>query len=126
MTDAEWEEIEPLIPLAKQGGRKRTVNIREVVNAIFYIDRSGCQWRMLPKDFPPRTTVDTYFYQWRNDGTLKKIHDQLRNYVRQKVGKEDEPTAAVVDSQSVKTAEKGGLLGMMQARKQRGESVIYW
>src|SRR5437773_12236000 len=113
----EWQVISPLIPPAKRGGRKRTTNMREVVNAIFYIERSGCQWRMIPKDFPPRSTIGEYFYQWSNDGTIKKIHDALRDKVREQAGKEAQPTAAIIDSQSVKTVEKGGFADLMPVKK---------
>jgi putative transposase len=125
MSDAEWQIISPMIPPSKSGGRKRTTDMRAVVNAIFYIERSGCQWRMLPKDFPPRSTVGEYFYQWRDDGTTQKIHDALREQVRQQSGKASQPTAAIVDSQSVKTTEKGGSAGMMQAKKSKAENATF-
>ena len=108
MTDAEWLLVEPLIPPAKRPGRKRTVNLREVVNAIFYVLSSGCQWRMLPKDFPPRSTVHEYLMLWEWDGTLDRIHHALYVQVRELAGKEASPTAAIIDSQSVKAAGKGG------------------
>jgi len=84
LTQQEWEVIAPLIPPSKPGGRPRTTDMRMVVNALFYISRTGCQWRYLPKEFPPRTTVDTYFYQWRNDGTWQQINDALREQVQAK------------------------------------------
>jgi transposase len=126
LTDGQWQIIEPLIPSAKRGGRRRTTDMREVINAIFYIERSGCQWRMIPKDFPPRSTIGEYFYQWRNDGTTKKIHDTLRDKVREQAGKETQPTAAIVDSQSVKTVEKGGFADLMQAKELKAESAMCW
>jgi transposase len=126
LTDDQWQIIEPLIPCAKRGGRRRTTDMREVINAIFYIERSGCQWRMIPKDFPPRSTIGEYFYQWRNDGTTKKIHDTLRDKVREQAGKETQPTAAIIDSQSVKTVEKGGFADLMQAKELKAESAMCW
>lgn len=87
MTDSQWNIIEPLIPPPKSGGRPREVDIREVVNAIFYINKSGCQWRMLPNDFPKWKSVYRYFSQWKSDGTWKKIHDTLRGKIRKSVGK---------------------------------------
>jgi transposase len=108
MTDAEWALIEPLIPPEKRHGRHREVNVREVVNAIFYVLSTGCQWRALPKDFPPRSTVHEYFKLWEWDGTLERTHFALFVQVRELAGKEASPTAAIIDSQSVKSAERGG------------------
>jgi len=108
MTDSEWSLIEPLIPPEKRPGRHREVNIREVVNGIFYLLSTGCQWRALPKDFPPRSTVHEYFKLWEWDGTLERIHFTLFVQVRELAGKEASPTAAIIDSQSVKSAERGG------------------
>lgn len=108
MTDAEWSLIEPLIPPEKRPGRHRAVNIREVVNGIFYLLSTGCQWRALPKDFPPRSTVHDYFKLWQWDGTLERIHFTLFVQVRELAGKEASPTAAIIDSQSVTSAERGG------------------
>ena len=117
LTDAQWAILGPLIPSAKPGGRKRTVNIREVLNAIFYVLRTGCAWRMLPHDFPNWNTVYTYFRNWRQAGTWQTINDALRRQVRTQEGREAEPSAAILDSQSVKTTEKGGPAAMMLARK---------
>ncbi len=108
MTDEEWAILDPLVPAAKTGGRPRQYERREVVNAIRYLLRSGCSWRMLPHEFPPYRTVFHYFRTWRQDGTWERIHDYLRDEVRQKQGREVSPSAGVMDSQSVKTTEKGG------------------
>ena len=108
LTDAQWLLISVLIPPAKTGGRKRTTDIREVLNAIFYLLRTGCGWRLLPHDFPAWGTVHYYYWTWRKDGTWQKIHDQLRARVRKAAGKEETPSAGILDSQSVKTAERGG------------------
>jgi len=108
MTDEEWSLVEPMIPPGKRHGRHRSVNLREVFNAILYLLSTGCQWRALPKDFPPRSTVNEYFKLWEWDGTLERIHHALFVQVRELSGKEASPTAAIIDSQSVKAAEKGG------------------
>ena len=108
LTDAEWEIIAPLIPPAKRGGNKRTVVVREVVNGLMYILGTGCQWAALPKDLPPRSTVNDYFRRWSHDGTLEQIHHALYRRCRELAGRNDDPTAAIIDSQSVKSAEKGG------------------
>lgn len=108
LSDAEWALVEPLIPPAKRGGRPREVIVREVLNAIFYILSTGCQWRALPKDFPPPTTVWEYLDLWNWDGTLRRIHHALYVEARERAGREASPTIAIIDSQSVKGAEKGG------------------
>jgi putative transposase len=117
LTNAEWRIVEPLIPPAKEGGRPRTTDMREVMNAILYVDRTGCQWRALPHDFPPWSTIWNYFRTWRNDGTWQRMHTALREQLRKSVGRESTPSAAIIDSQSVKTSQKGGLAAMMAARK---------
>jgi putative transposase len=108
VTDDEWSHIEFLIPLAKHGGRDREVDIREVVNGIMYVLSTGCQWRYIPRDLPPRSTLHGYLQRWQYDGTLMKIHHALYMECREQMGREASPTACVIDSQSVKSAEKGG------------------
>jgi transposase len=108
LTDPEWGLVKPLIPKPKGGGGKRRVNMREVVNGIMYVLSTGCQWRYIPKDLPPRSTVNGYFCQWGWDGTLEKIHHALYVKCREQAMHEASPTACIVDSQSVKSAEKGG------------------
>jgi len=108
LTDEEWALCEPLIPPAKRGGGKRTVNIREVINGIFYVLWTGCQWKALPKDFPPKSTVHWYLMLWEWNGTLERLHHTLYVAVREQEGREASPTAAIIDSQSAKAAQKGG------------------
>ena len=108
LTDDEWNLVEGLIPPGKRGGDKRTVIMREVVNGLMYILSTGCQWRAIPKDLPPRSTLYDYFDLWSWDGTLDRIHHELYVKCREAVSREASPTAAVIDSQSVKSAEKGG------------------
>ena len=108
LTDEEWALVKPLIPPAKRGGNRRHVDERAIVNALMYILSTGCQWRALPKDLPPRSTVHDYFDLWGWDGTLDRIHDALYAQCRQAASREASPTAAIIDSQSVKSAEKGG------------------
>lgn len=122
--DAQWNLIEPLIPPAKPGGRPRSVNMREILNAILYVVRSGCAWRMIPHDLPVWSTVYDYFRQFRKTGVWQRVHDILRGQVRQQEGREESPSAAIIDSQSVKTTEKGGLVDMMRARKSMVASDI--
>jgi putative transposase len=117
LTDRQWRIIEPLIPPAKRGGRPRTTDMREIVNAVIYVVKSGCDWRMLPHDFPEWHGVYHYFDAWKKDGTWKKMHDTLRGKVRKKAGKKEQPTAGIIDSQSVKTAEKGGFVAMTLVKR---------
>ena len=109
LTDDEWGLVEPLIPPGKSGGGKRTVIMREVVNGLMYILSTGCQWRAIPKDLPPRSSVYDYFDLWTYDGTLERIHEALYQRCREQAQRKASPTAAIIDSQSVKSAEKGGV-----------------
>ncbi len=124
LTDAQWRLIVKRIPPAKPGGRYRSVNMREVVNGILYLVRTGCSWRQLPHDFPPWGTVHWYYRCFRLDGTWQKIHDALRDKVRVSAGRKKSPSAAIVDSQSVKTTEKGGRMAMTRARRSTVASGI--
>jgi transposase len=129
LTDDEWQLIEPLILPAKRGGRRREVNIREVMNGVMYVLSTGCQWRAIPKDLPPRSTVFAYMDLWSYDGTLERIHHELYVKCREQVGREASPTAAIIDSQSAKSAEKGGprstRMATMRERKSRVRSGIF-
>lgn len=123
LTDEQWKLIEPMIPPEKWGGRTREVDMREVTNGILYLSRTGCQWRAIPNDLPNRSTIRHYYDQFRRDGTWQQMHDLLRERVRVSVAKEPTPSAAIIDSQSVKTTEKRGpAAGTMRARKSAGAS----
>ena len=130
LTDGEWALIAPLIPPAKPGGNKRTVNEREIVNGVMYILSTGCQWAALPRDLPPRSTVNDYFRRWDHDGTLDRIHHALYVRCREQAGREASPSAAIIDSQSVKSAEKGGSRlirpATMRAKELRARSGTSW
>ena len=130
VSDEEWALVAPLIPPAKRGGGKRTVNVREVLNAILYVLWTGCQWQALPKDLPPKSTAHWYLMLWDWDGTLERIHHALYVAVREQEGREASPSAAIIDSQSAKAAPKGGLRStrkaMTRARKSPAASAISW
>ncbi len=130
LTDAEWALAEPMIPPAKRGGRRREVNVREVLNAIFYVLSTGCQWQALPKDLPPKSTAHSYFMLWDWDGTLERIHHALYVATREREGREASPTAAIIDSQSAKAAQKGGprltRRALMRPRRSPAANGISW
>jgi len=117
LTDEQWKLVEPLLAPAKPGGRPQTTDLREVVNGILYLVRTGCSWRMLPHDFPPWPTVHDYYWKYRRDGIWNQIHETLHERVRVQAGRQASPSAAIIDSQSVKTASKGGIEAMTLARK---------
>ena len=130
LTDDEWALVAPLIPPAKRGGNKRTVDMREVVNGLMYILSTGCQWAALPKDLAPRSTVHDYLDLWEWDGTLERIHHALYVQCREQAGRDASATAAIVDSQSVKSTEKGGpastRLALTRAKRSRARSAMSW
>ena len=130
LTDDEWGLIAPLIPPARRGGRPRSVDLRAVVEGLLYLLETGCQWRHLPKDFPPRSTVWAYFDLWSYDGTLARIHEALYVALREAEGRAASPSAAIIDSQTVKSAEKGGPARrkpvMTRARRPRASSATCW
>jgi len=130
LADGEWAVIEPLIPPAKRGGRKRDIIVREVLNGILSVLSTDCQWRALPKDLPPRSTVHGYLQRWDYDGTLMRVHEALYVACREQAERKASPTACVIDSQSVKSTEKGALRSigraMTRARRSKVRSGISW
>ena len=129
LTNDEWRLVEPLIPPGKRGGGKRTVIMREVVNGLMYVLSTGCQWRAIPKDLPPKSTIHGYFDLWTYDGTLHRMHRVLYQQCREQAQREASPTVAIIDSQSVKSAEKGGRAlirtGTMRVRRSRARSGTF-
>ena len=130
MSDAEWALIAPLIPPAKRGGRRREVDVRAVLNAVLHVLETGCQWRALPKDLPPKSTVHDYLMLWDWDGTLERVHHAPDLMTRDLEGRAASPRAGVIDSQSVKGAEKGARAStrraMTQARRSKARSATSW
>ena len=124
LSDQEWALLEPYVPETKRGGRPEKYPKREILNAIFYIVRGGCAWRLLPHDFPPWQIVYHYFWLWRQDGTWQHIHDMLRGDVRVAAGRHRQSSAGSLDSQSVKTTEKGGSTGTMRTSTSTAANVI--
>ena len=125
LSDAEWSVIEPLLPAPKGFGHPRTVDLREILNGIFYVQRTGCQWEMLPHDLPPYSTVYNYFRKWQRKGILPEIHDKLRRQLRTKLGRDEDSTVAIADSQSVKTTEKRGMcMDTTEAKRSKAASAI--
>ncbi len=129
LTDDEWALVEPLIPPARRGDIKCHIDVLEVMNCIVYFLSTGCQWRAIPKDLPPRSTVHDYLDLWSWDGTLDRIHHALYVQCREQGEREASPTAAIIDSQSVKSAEKGGpvsiRMAMMRARRSKARSATF-
>lgn len=127
LTEDEWRLVEPFIPPARRGGRKRHVNVKEVLNSIFYVLATGCQWSALPKDLAPKSTAHDYFIMLDRSGALSRIHEALYIAAREQAGKEASPTTAIIDSQSAKAAQKGALKltgkAMTQARRSRDVSA---
>jgi|SRR5678815_2060814 transposase len=125
VTDAQWETIQAVLPAPKGGksGRPPKWPRREIWNAIFYQARAGCAWRLLPHDLPPWELVWEHFCRWRDAGVIERVHDALREKVRLQAGREPTPSAAIIDSQSVRTPQKGGTTAMMPASRSRGESA---
>lgn len=125
ISDKEWEILKKYIPEIAEGGNRK-YEIREVVNGIYYVLRTGCAWEYIPHDLPHWKTCYEYFRKWSEQGIWKVIEDEIRKRLRKEIGKEEQPTAVILDSQAVKTTEKGGSVDMMEERKSKEESVTQW
>lgn len=125
LSDAEWDILKPLLPQPKGFGHPVEVDFREILNGIFYVQRTGCQWEMMPHDLPPYSTVYSYFKKWQRKGIWQQMHDQIRGQLRRQLGRDDQSTVAIADSQSVKTTEKRGRsTGSTVARRLKDVSAI--
>ncbi len=125
LSNAQWRALAPLVPPAKPGGRPRSTDMREALNALISMARTGCSWRLIPHDLPHPSTLKNFFYRWQDDGTWARMNDTLRRQVRVAAGRDPEPSAAIIDSQPVKTTEEVSPEGLTLARRSAGASARY-